>query len=176
MICEKCGKEFFEDWRKDKETRKTSCRFCSRSCTNRRKHTEEEKNKISKSLTQKKEKKYCIDCGKEISYTSIRCKKCHSLYRIGKGIYGISNENKAKYITARRKKIRYKFIEKLGGKCSICGYNKSKNALEFHHLDKEKKDFNLSYKGLRNSIENLNKEIEKCILVCSNCHREIHEN
>lgn len=45
MICEKCGKEFFKDWRRDKVTRKTKCRFCCRGCANSRIHTEETKKK-----------------------------------------------------------------------------------------------------------------------------------
>lgn len=48
MICEKCGKEFFEDWRKDKETRKKPCRFCSRACSASRDHSSiEYREKIS---------------------------------------------------------------------------------------------------------------------------------
>lgn len=54
MICEKCGKEFFEDWRKDKEAIKTSCRFCSRSCANSKVHTEETKNKIKEKINKLK--------------------------------------------------------------------------------------------------------------------------
>lgn len=70
----------------------------------------------------------------------------------------------------RRKKI--KAVEALGGKCSICGYDRCINALEFHHIEgKEEKP---SYIIMRWSWDRVMKELEKCILVCSNCHREIH--
>ena len=57
--------------------------------------------------------------------------------------------------------------------CSICGYNKCIAALEFHHLESEEKDFNIS-KGYSYSFKRLVAELSKCILVCANCHREIH--
>lgn len=72
----------------------------------------------------------------------------------------------------RRKKITA--IEKFGGKCCLCGYDKCINALEFHHLDKDLKEEKPSYIIMRWSWERAKKELEKCILVCSNCHKEIH--
>lgn len=74
--------------------------------------------------------------------------------------------------TQRRKKIDA--IEKFGGKCSICGYDKCINALEFHHIDEKTKKHSPSYIIMRKSWDVVREELEKCILVCSNCHREIH--
>lgn len=65
-------------------------------------------------------------------------------------------------------------IEYKGGKCERCGYNKSMRALEFHHLDPSEKDFGIS-KQINRNINDLKKEVDKCILLCSNCHAEIHE-
>lgn len=62
-----------------------------------------------------------------------------------------------------------------GGKCMLCGYDKCSRALSFHHLDPSKKDFGLSERGLTRSWERIKKEIDKCILVCANCHMELHE-
>lgn len=50
MICERCGKEFFEDWRKDKQQRKLPMRFCSRACANKREQTLESNEKRSLKL------------------------------------------------------------------------------------------------------------------------------
>jgi hypothetical protein len=61
-----------------------------------------------------------------------------------------------------------------GSKCQCCGYNKHVGALEFHHIDPSKKDFGISAKGYTRSWENVRKELDKCVLVCANCHREIH--
>lgn len=65
-------------------------------------------------------------------------------------------------------------VDYAGGKCSRCGYNKSKRALEFHHTDPNIKDFGIS-KCITKNIAFQKKEVDKCVLVCSNCHAEIHE-
>lgn len=71
-----------------------------------------------------------------------------------------------------RQRVKKQMIEYKGEKCEICGYNKCVEALEFHHLNPNEKDFNIS--GGTKSFKNLKPEIDKCILVCANCHREIH--
>lgn len=63
-----------------------------------------------------------------------------------------------------------------GSKCTICGYNKCQRALSFHHLNPKKKDFGLSVKGLTRSEDKVKKEIDKCVLLCANCHMEVHKN
>lgn len=63
----------------------------------------------------------------------------------------------------------------LSGKCQVCGYNKCLRSLEFHHLDPLQKDFTISGNLKRIKKEKVIKELEKCILVCSNCHGEIHD-
>ena len=71
-----------------------------------------------------------------------------------------------------RREVKRKLIEYKGGKCQVCGYNRCQEALEFHHLDPSQKDFTIS--GGTKSFESLKPEVDKCILVCANCHREIH--
>lgn len=82
-------------------------------------------------------------------------------------------KNKVKSVVEWRKRVKIKLVEYKGGECSKCGYKKSLKALEFHHLDPSEKDFTISGKSW--SFERLKKEVDKCILVCSNCHIEIHE-
>jgi len=77
-------------------------------------------------------------------------------------------------VAKRRRKIRDLAVQYKGGKCQICGYNKCPQALEFHHLSPNGKDFGISDKGYTRSWTRVQKEIDKCILVCANCHREIH--
>lgn len=86
-----------------------------------------------------------------------RCKKCA-----------------AEAVTLRRRRIKLKAVEYLGGKCSVCGYNKCIDALEFHHKDPTQKDFGISQYGATHSWNKLKKELDKCVLLCSNCHRELH--
>lgn len=84
----------------------------------------------------------------------------------------LNRQNKNRY--ARRAK--YKLLA--GGKCTICGYNKCLDALQFHHRDPSEKDFNIS-DGIWAIGKNVDEiifkaEIDKCDLVCANCHFEIH--
>ena len=68
---------------------------------------------------------------------------------------------------------RRKYIKeyKLSKGCSICGYNKCAAALEFHHNGNKGFRIGIANRGLKT----IKKEIEKCELLCSNCHRELHE-
>lgn len=72
-----------------------------------------------------------------------------------------------------RRNYKKKLVEYKGGKCEICGYDKCISALEFHHLNPEEKEFEISNSKIYN-FDKMKKEADKCILVCSNCHREIH--
>jgi 5-methylcytosine-specific restriction endonuclease McrA len=92
----------------------------------------------------------------EPSRDSYRCKKCRS-------------EN----VTKRRKKVKVKLVKEFGGKCKICNYGKYIGALDFHHLNPTEKSFALSCEGITRSYNKALEEAKKCILVCSNCHREI---
>ena len=78
-------------------------------------------------------------------------------------------------VVKRRKKLKDMAIEYGGGKCQVCGYDRCKRALSFHHKEPSQKDFGLSSRGLTRSWEKTKTEIDKCILVCANCHMEIHE-
>ena len=71
-------------------------------------------------------------------------------------------------------KRKWEIIQERGGKCEKCGYDKCVGALEFHHTDPSQKDFGIANKGYTRSWEKVRLELDKCILVCANCHREIH--
>lgn len=88
-----------------------------------------------------------------------RCRKC-----------------RVEYVDKSRKKKRNSLIELFGGTCQSCGYDKCAGALEFHHVDENEKSFELSIPNMTRGWKTLLKEAKKCVLVCSNCHREIHSN
>jgi transposase len=85
------------------------------------------------------------------------CKSCDSKFVMEKNIEG------------KQRAVNY-----MGGKCSECGYNNCIRALEFHHVDPTKKSETYNKRFRSWSFERQKKELENCILVCANCHREIH--
>jgi hypothetical protein len=74
----------------------------------------------------------------------------------------------------RQREFKLKCIEYKGGECSRCGYKKCAAALDFHHTDSTQKDISIAKMRHTKFDERVIKELDKCILVCSNCHREIH--
>lgn len=109
-------------------------------------------------------------------YITKEC-KCHGLTNY---VY-VKSEDKYRCVKCRsaavqkrRDKMKQILVEYKGGECEICGYNKCISALEFHHKNPLEKDFGIGAKGYTRSIEKNKKEVDKCILVCANCHREIH--
>jgi len=77
-------------------------------------------------------------------------------------------------VKKRRAAIRRKAIQYKGGKCEVCGYNRCEEALEFHHLKTDHKEFGISHKGYTRSWKRVEEELSKCMLLCANCHREVH--
>ena len=83
-------------------------------------------------------------------------------------------KTKSEIITQFRQKRKRDLITLYGGKCSLCGYNKSIKALEFHHIKPQDKKYALGTGNCHKLQDDLT-EAKKCLLVCANCHREIHD-
>lgn len=89
---------------------------------------------------------------------STYCKKC--------------NKESVKAAKLQKRDFKQKALEYKGGKCSLCGYNKCPTALEFHHVNPKEKEISVSQYSKFD--EKLRLELDKCELLCSNCHREVH--
>lgn len=74
----------------------------------------------------------------------------------------------------RRKNLKDQCVEYMGGKCTICGYNKCTAAMVFHHLDPSTKEFAISGSAATFKWERIQAELDKCVLLCQNCHSEVH--
>jgi hypothetical protein len=141
--------------------------------------------------------KICAYCGQEkeliefvrqkrnLDGRSNICKKCESK-RVTE--YYKKNPEKSYRFKYRQKDLERKVIDsrkrreivksfihdyKKEKQCSICGYNENTDILVFHHRDPTKKEYKISKRNASNP-EILKKEIEKCNLLCPNCHRELH--
>ena len=113
-----------------------------------------------------------------LSKFSLKTKQLASKYKYAhlSEIEQIANRKKldVEQVARRRKKVREKAIEYKGGKCEFCGYSSCNAALEFHHIDATTKKFELSISNMGTAWSTLKLEIDKCLLLCANCHREEH--
>ena len=110
----------------------------------------------------------CEICGTKFYPKTINAKR-------RKYCYNCSPEgDKVKQITALRQAMKKEAVRRKGNKCEICGYSKNIAALQFHHTNPKEKQFGLAQNGNIHSWEEYWQEAQKCILVCANCHAEIH--
>ena len=78
-------------------------------------------------------------------------------------------------VAEARRNLKIEAVAYKGGKCDRCGYDKCPAALVFHHPDPTQKDFGIAEKGRSyRNLEVIKEELDKCILLCSNCHLEVH--
>jgi len=134
-------------------------------------------------------RKYCLECspfGKhntrtiEVSKTTKICRCCLVEKKIDDFYFKTDGYAycycKICMNTKRRdyfRNIKKQSIQYLGGKCELCAYDKCNDALEFHHRIPEEKEYSISsYKST--NFEKLKLELNKCDLLCANCHREVH--
>jgi len=82
---------------------------------------------------------------------------------------------RAAAVTRRRRKVKAILVSEAGGRCRLCGYDRSARALHFHHIVPSAKRLEINAKGVSLSIDTLRAEARKCILLCSNCHAEVED-
>ena len=99
--------------------------------------------------------------------------------QIAKNYYENNKEKQKEYHLDRAHKSKVEAIKLKGGKCSMCGvsYNgENASIFDFHHVNSEEKEFNPKRLINNGLTERALKELDKCILVCSNCHRLLHNS
>jgi transposase len=76
-------------------------------------------------------------------------------------------------VVKRRRHVKATLVEDAGGRCALCGYDRSPAALQFHHVEPGTKLFAIARRGVSRSLEAARAEAEKCVLLCANCHAEV---
>jgi len=141
--------------------------------------------KINGKLRNLQNRKFCLKCspfGSHNTHPDDPSKKSYKKQVNNKRVKYSEWSDKAKknhksmQYYYRHKRLK-KSIEYKGGKCEVCGYNKSKRALTFHHIHPKTKLFSLDSRNiLTKNWDVIVKELDKCQLLCMNCHMELHEN
>jgi hypothetical protein len=110
-------------------------------------------------------------------HKELKCKH-HGLtkHRINsKGSGGICLKCDTKNQTIKKTRRRLKLLKLFGRRCFVCHYDRCDQALDFHHIIPKEKKFALSSKKIVSQPwETVLEEARKCVLICSNCHREYH--
>lgn len=131
-------------------------------------------------------KKWCAQCrkvlaldefGKNVAETDGKARYCLKCSRQHGRVACNKRAGKQKSIRYERKE---ELVRLLGGKCQRCGYDEFLSGLDFHHVAHHAKRFTISAKLSTTTIrtadrEELVKEINKCALLCRNCHASINE-
>ena len=110
--------------------------------------------------------KLCFCCQKEFPIKLFQTQP-------GKKTYKNCRPCRSSSESARKIKLKEQCVSYKGGQCSVCGYKKCLSALEFHHVDPKEKKYSIS-KARGRKFENLKDELDKCVLLCRNCHAETH--
>lgn len=113
--------------------------------------------------------KTCILCGNEFEANTPNRQYCYDC-----SPRGLTSKESLKH---KKRKLKQILVSYKGNKCQECGYDKCIGALQFHHRNPEEKEFALSQINLNDNnfcLTNLLIEIDKCDLLCANCHAEKH--
>lgn len=102
----------------------------------------------------------CRGCGRKYGYSR---EQGHQIDKCNSCLSGVV-----------RTRLKYKCVEYLGGACIRCGYDKCQDAMDFHHRDPAEKNFTIGGGAYTRKWDSLKLELDKCDLLCANCHRELH--
>lgn len=115
------------------------------------------------------------------------CKKCDSYLTLDNFWLSFNKKKQKSFlyhwckkcdVKEKRERIRtakQNAVNIFGKKCFCCGYDKCNKALHFHHINPKEKKLKLARIFMDTSSRPVYEELKKCIMVCSNCHEEIHE-
>lgn len=127
-------------------------------------------------------RKYCLECSpfdkhntRQLEIDAQRgciCSRCGKHYK-----YHRRSGNSIKFCSSclvyrRSRQKKKRAVQYKGGKCQICGYNRADEAFDFHHIDPSTKLFGIGSNYCR-KWSDIQKELDKCILLCRNCHAEL---
>jgi hypothetical protein len=126
-------------------------------------------------------RKLCLECSPfglhntridKVGDRELTCGACGKRYDYRRSFGRSSKRCPTCFVRERRQRIKRECIAIKGGRCLLCGYARSEAALDFHHLDPSEKEFAIS--GSLRARKRVLAEIDKCVLLCKNCHAEIH--
>lgn len=133
-------------------------------------------------------RKYCLVCSplgqRQFNKPETEgkvCSRCHN-YKLAIEFYIRSEKGKLTSMCRLcfklhdgKRALKEECVNYKGGECIRCGYSKCLAAFDFHHRDPQEKDVKISDFRKRKFTDEIKLELDKCDLLCANCHREIHD-
>lgn len=101
------------------------------------------------------------------------CRMCQRPYKYYKGTGNTTKHCSSCMVNRRRFAIKDKALAMFDNKCLVCGYDRCSRSLTFHHINEAIKKFAISGSHCR-SWEKIEQELNNCVLLCHNCHNELH--
>lgn len=164
QACDVCGKEYkcnddkYFEWFNGRPSK--TCRGCTKHGSTRLKAQQQ------RHFLAKTGRKKCTKCGeikpltefdslgKDSNIRQVYCKECTTAISV-------------KFTKEKKNRALFHYGSRA---CDRCGYDTYEGALDFHHRDPSEKEFGIA--GVPTS--KLAEEVDKCVLLCANCHRELH--
>ena len=97
------------------------------------------------------------------------CANCHRLHHAAQDVY-----SKGGAVVDCRQRLKARAVVHMGGACFGCERAGPAALFDFHHMDAKDKGFGIGQDGIPRSWERVVAELEKCVMLCANCHREVH--
>lgn len=156
LICHRCQTKYVSKYKP-----KNNVWYCTKSCANKHHHRRKLEGK-------------CHRCQSTISSSRKYCNPClDNLREENKNTAKVKRKNYLRFaVKSFVRRLKEQAIAYKGGKCQGCGYNKYNGSMHFHHINSNEKSFSISGKSM--SFDRMIPELDKCVLVCANCHGEIH--
>lgn len=163
FYCRECIRKIYKEWSEKPKNREHKNKDgLEWYHANREEISKRRKKRRQEQMRNPEYKRRQFERGKEYRKThKEQLKKTHSIY------YEKHKEEILRKAKIRKKSIMMENILKLGGKCMRCGYDKYYGALDIHHLNPNDKE------GQEDRFRR-NLDYDKLVLLCSNCHRELH--
>lgn len=97
------------------------------------------------------------------------CANCHRLHHLAQDV-----NSKGGAVVDSRRRLKVRAVDRMGGRCLGCERTGPPALFDFHHTDAKDKGFGIGQDGIPRSWERVIAELEKCVMLCANCHREVH--
>ena len=105
----------------------------------------------------------------EAKKCDLLCANCHRLRHAHEDLSA-----KGGPVIAFRRRTKARAVDLMGGECFGCGFSGLSAVYDFHHWDADEKEFGIAQDGIPRRWVDVVAELEKCVMLCANCHREVH--